>query len=368
MARWADGQLAAEPVCTQLTGEETPERCEAAAAAHAERNLSPSDLTSRACCALCSVALHPDGSTLVCAFDGRLQLFGVAVAVAEGEPPCALTPKEPPAGAAALTGLGETKCIVFSADGKLMALGSGDGRLRLFSWPALALRADVERAHTQAISDADFSADATLLLTTGNEAVGPAGGAAVWRVSDGKEALQRVRWLEGVKARRGARVTLRGAKFARDGSGLAFTGANMGDEARVLAWRCADWRCMTSRRVLSEALTSLALSPAPGRLLGVGGSDGSVALLSAKTLACLRRVPAAHMVFVTGLAFSPGGGALASLSADASARCTLAPPRRSAVATLLRLLLAFLVHFAIVALLLETHRRGLWSPPAWLTK
>jgi WD40 repeat protein len=302
----------------------------------------------------------------VCAFSDRLQLFAVRVSVAaEGEPPCALTPKDPPSGAASLTGMGETKCICFSPDGSIMALGGGDGRLRLFAWPALTLRADVKDAHTDAISDADFSPDGSLLLTTGNEKVGPAGGAAVWRVEE--KALSRVRWLEGVRGRKGARVTLRGAKFARDGSGMAYTGANTDGTARVLAWRVADWRCMKSCHALPEPLTSLALSPGVGRLLAAGGAEGSLVMLSAKTLATLRRVPGAHMVFVTGLSFSPSGRTVASLSGDASARCTLAPPRRSIGYVIMRLLLTLIVHFAIVSLVVHAHRQGHLRRPSWLS-
>jgi WD40 repeat protein len=214
------------------------------------------------------------------------------------------------------------------------------------------------------VSDADFSPDGSLLLTTGNERVGPTGGGAVWRVGD--KGLQRLCWLDGVPAPKGARVTLRGAKFARDGSGTAFTGANLRDESRVLAWRMSDWRCVASRRALTEPLTSLALSPGNGRLLAAGGSEGSIVMIASKTLAQMRRVPAAHMVFVTGLSFSPSGRTLASLSADASARCTLAPPKRSVLSALLRVLLAFLVHMAVVSLVIATHRRRMWSVPAWM--
>ena len=308
--------------------------------------------------------MHPDGSTLVCAFGNRLQLFSVRVSVAGAEPPCLLTPKEAPAGAASLTGLGDTKCIAFSPDGGLMAVGSGDGRLRLFTWPALALRADVEHAHPDSLTDADFSPDGATLLTTGNETMSASGGAAVWRVAE--DGLKRARWLEPLKAPRGARVTVRGAKFARDGSGVAFTGANVAGEARVLTWRVADWSCTSSRRAMPEPLTSLALSPGNGRLLAAGGAEGSLVMLSTKTLAPLRRVRNAHMVFVTGLAFSPSGRTLASLSADASARCTLAPPRRSVGYALMRILIAFLVHLAIVSLILHLHKRGHLRRPEWL--
>lgn len=302
----------------------------------------------------------------MCAFGDRLQLFAVQLSLAtdNSAPPCSLTPKELPAGAASLTGIPETKCISFSADGSRMVLGGGDGRLRLYTWPGLALRADVEHAHPDAISDADFSPDGSQLLTTGNERVGPTGGAAVWHVAE--DGLKRLCWLDGMPLPKGARVTLRGAKFARDGSGTAFTGANLGDESRVLIWRISDWRCVASRRALSEPLTSLVLSPGNGRLLAAGGSEGSIVMLSSKTLAPMRRVPSAHMVFVTGLSFSPSGRTLASLSADASARCTLAPPKRSVVSALLRILIAFLVHMAVVSLVITAHRRGKWSVPAWM--
>ena len=130
----------------------------------------------------------------MCAFGDRLQLFAVRVALAteDAAPACSLTPKERPDGAASLAGIADTKCICFSADGSRMVLGGGDGRLRMFSWPELALRADVEHAHPEAVSDADFSPDGSLLLTTGNERVGPTGGGAMWRVGD--KGLQRLCW------------------------------------------------------------------------------------------------------------------------------------------------------------------------------
>lgn len=305
-----------------------------------------------------SLALHPDGTTLLCALSTGLQLLRVRVSTAaDGGSSCELSAAEAPAGAPPLSSFADTKCLAFSADGTRLALGSEDGRLRLLAWPSLRCVADVTGAHSDAVSDADFSPDGGLLLTTGNEKAGPASGAAVWRVQAHK--LERVCWLGSFGAPAGARVTLRGAKFARDGSGRAFTGANVNGEARIVAWCVANWRAVASRRALSEPLTSLALSPTDGRLVAAGGAEGSVAMLAARTLATLHRQKGAHMVFVTGLAFSPSGATLASLSGDASARCTPVPKRKSVLAAVLRLVLLLLVHACIFALLMFARRRGM---------
>jgi prolactin regulatory element-binding protein len=265
---------------------------------------------------------------------------------------------EPPPGAAPLSDFADTKCLAFSADGGRLAVGSEDGRLRLLSWPALRVLGDEARAHPDAVSDADFSPDGALLLTTGNEPWGAAGGACVWRVAG--QALQRERWLGSFGAPPRARVTLRGARFARDGSGRAFTGVNVAGEARVVAWRVADWAPLALKRALSEPLTSLALSPIDGRLIAAGGAEGSVVMLGARTLAPLRRVKNAHMVFVTAVAFSPAGATLASLSGDASARCTAAPPRKSFIAAVVRLLLLLAVQAIFFCLVLLARKRGVF--------
>ena len=65
--------------------------------------------------------------------------------------------------------------------------------------------------------------------------------------------------------------------------------------------------------------------------------------MSAADLRPIRRVNEAHMVFVTAVAMSPGGHAMLSVSADASALCTTAGARKQAGGGQLLLWLAVLV-------------------------
>ena len=90
---------------------------------------------------------------------------------------------------------------------------------------------------------------------------------------------------------------------------------------------------------------------------------GEVALFSAERLAPLARVRAAHMVFVTAVAFSADEHALLSVSADASARATPLP-RAAGFLTLLRMLaLLLLLLAAALGLEFMARARGL----LWLT-
>jgi len=299
--------------------------------------------------------LHPDRNTLVCALSSGLLLLRARVSTgADGGASCELARLDAPADA--LDALPDVKCLAFSPDGSRLAAGSEDGRLRMLSWPALRCLEEVEGAHAEALSDADWSPDGALLVTTGNERAGKSGGGAVWRAAGDK--LERIAWLGSLGAPPAARVTLRGVRFARDGSGRVFTGANVNGEARVVVWRVGAWaKPLACKRALAEPLTSLSLSPVDARLVAAGGAEGTVALLSAKTLAPLLRLKNAHMVFVTALAFSPSGATLASMSGDASARCTAVPAKRSVAAAVLRLLVFLLLLWAAALLLLHAQAK-----------
>ena len=48
--------------------------------------------------------------------------------------------------AARLAGLGMVKCLAFSTNGRLLALGGDDGAITVLDWPSLHARADLRCA------------------------------------------------------------------------------------------------------------------------------------------------------------------------------------------------------------------------------
>lgn len=87
----------------------------------------------------------------------------------------------------------------------------------------------------------------------------------------------------------------------------AYVGANIGGVGKIFVFRkkAEAWACIGSRKALAQPITALAMAPT-GKVLAMGTSEGGVATLAASSLSMLNRLPYAHMVFVTALAFSPG--------------------------------------------------------------
>lgn len=86
----------------------------------------------------------------------------------------------------------------------------------------------------------------------------------------------------------------------------AYIGANINGVGQVFVFRkkADKWARVGSRKALPQPITALAMAPS-GKALAVGCSEGGVATVTASSLSLLNRLPYAHMVFVTGLAFSP---------------------------------------------------------------
>lgn len=78
------------------------------------------------------VAVHPGGEALVCSFEKDCRVLEVC---REGEKVKVVSAERE--GDAALQGLGQQNCVVFSADGTLLGLGGDDGHLRVLEWPSL---------------------------------------------------------------------------------------------------------------------------------------------------------------------------------------------------------------------------------------
>lgn len=271
------------------------------------------------------VAAHPGGEVVAAAAGDGVALWDLSAAAGEE----AVAPREA-GGGAALVVAGETKSLAFGAGGALLATGGAEGRLRVWAHPAGRVVADAPSAHGDAVTDVAFSPDGALLLSTSADGKG----AAVWKVPEGAAAagaggggpakLSREATLSAHGCPGKGRVVFRGGAFAPDGS-AAYTGVNAGGVGFVVRWDTDGWKRAAGRKALADPLTALALSPS-GDVVAVGGAEGHVAILSAHGgMAPLRFVKGAHMVFVTGLAFSPDGSAVLSVSADAGALATPVP-------------------------------------------
>ncbi len=155
------------------------------------------------------VAFAPDGKHLLAS---SVQFGGGALAlsaVATGEP------------VRLFWGEGESfTSVVYSPDGKLLAAGGDNGRVRV--WTAGGRLVRVLDGHKGLIWSIAFAADGRTLATAGED-----GTARLWEVASGKE---RARFT-------GHRGRVFAVALAPDGNTLATGGA----DGRVLLWRLAEW-------------------------------------------------------------------------------------------------------------------------------
>ncbi|KAK9832796.1 hypothetical protein WJX81_001956 [Elliptochloris bilobata] len=296
------------------------------------------------------MAATPSGDALVLAM-GNGGLMRLDLEPLPGAPPRLV----PALGevAARLAGLGMVKCLAFSGSGRLLALGGDDGTLVVLDWPSLRTRAALrgDKGMAVAFRDLDFSpAHSDKVLATTSED----GACVLWAWDAGVRAEQLE--LPPGLARGGAFARCR---FARHGSAALFTVVNCTGDGHLLRWEQGDTGelAMVRRAKAHDAPITTFDIIASGAVLGTGSSEGEVALFYAERLTPLARVRAAHMVFVTALAFSGDGSALLSVSADASARVTPLP-RAAGASALLRLLLLLLACALVLGLMARARGLG----------
>jgi WD40 repeat protein len=194
------------------------------------------------------------------------------------------------------------RTLAISRDGRVIATGTQDGRIRLWDVSQLLLRATIN-AHSGAVNDLAFTRDGAALVSAGDD-----GTLALWDItmqhSPGRY----------IKLSRSTRIGA--AAFSPDSRTLA---ASVDGSVRL-------WNPVTLRPVgqpLSSkegAAMSLAFSP-DGRVLAAGCSDDTVLLwdwrkgqtLGKPMQAFLRRGRS-----LSAVAFSPDGRLLASGSQDSS--------------------------------------------------
>lgn len=99
-----------------------------------------------------------------------------------------------------------------------------------------------------------------------------------------------------------------------EGSGVAYTGMNLGGEGYVVKWETEGWTVKSKSKVTRDPISAMALAP-DGSTLAVGNSEGHVCVVDGGSLAVRSVEKGAHMIFVTTMAYNTDGSVVLSGSA-----------------------------------------------------
>eukprot|EP00889_Picochlorum_renovo_P003129 jgi/Picre1/30159/NNA_005528.t1 len=181
--------------------------------------------------------------------------------------------------------LGVIKCMSFSSDGTLLALGTEDGKVHIISWPTLKRQGelDVSKDRRKAVRNVDFSS----------------------AHSDG--------------------IVLAVDESGSYHKGIAlYAAGNSKGNGYIVRWRQTDDGALTLdcvRKVVACPISGFELSH-NGAKIAVVTPDADQCLVSTESLKTEKHVKGAHMTFATAVAFTPDDSAIVSVSADASATLT----------------------------------------------
>ncbi|WP_405183659.1 WD40 repeat domain-containing protein (plasmid) [Nocardia sp. NBC_01377] len=237
-----------------------------------------------------SVAFAPDGRTLATGgIDGRVRVWDTATHSPIGDP---------------LTGhTGAVNSVAFAPDGRTLATGDSlDGTVRIWNIATHSPIGDPLPGHTGSVNSVAFAPDGRT-LATGD---GSDGTVRLW------DAIEH-RPIGGPLTGHTGTVSV---AFAPDGRTLA-TG---GSDGRVRLWDLAT-HSQIGDPLTGHANVVLSVAFAPdGRTLATGGYDGTVRLWDLATHSQIGDALTGHTSTVNAVAFAPDGRTLAAGDDDGAVR------------------------------------------------
>lgn len=211
------------------------------------------------------------------------------------------------------------RVVRISRLGNLMATGGTDGHVRLWTFPSLVKKVDID-AHRKEVDDVDFSPDESTVVSISKD-----GSAVIWNTETGAKEKE-LKWAipENSKYlyKRCRFGTVEGGK---DDTRLFVLTNPVGNATKLPSYLQMWDPASTSLKKFApvwETLSALSVS-SDGRFVAVGTmSSGSVSLYIAFSLQRVLHIPNAHNMFVTGLEFVPNNfvgpseAAVVSISVD----------------------------------------------------
>ena len=194
---------------------------------------------------------------------------------------------------------GYMEWVTFSADGKMLATGSSEGRILL--WQAVAGKWELRKTmsgHAAGVAEVAFSPDGKMLASASKD-----GTVRLWDVSEGRE----VHSFEMA-------VAVWSVAFSPDGTLLAAGSA----DSKVRLWQISDRSLWKTLEGHSKQVRTVAFSP-DGAVLASGSNDRTVRLWRVSDGTLLRELQG-HRRTVSCVAFSPDGKVLASGAEDNTVR------------------------------------------------
>jgi WD40 repeat protein len=197
---------------------------------------------------------------------------------------------------------GEYRRVVFSPDGRTLALGADDGTVRLWDMPEARERA-ILRGHAAAVVGLAFSPDGSRLASGGRE-----GRLVVWDAAAGTE----LRVLVG-----SGQVPIRSVAFSPDGRSVGVAEPTLHWASDIRLFDVETGAVRTSLRGHHWGINDLAFSP-DGRTLATAGLDHTVRLWD--LAAGKERAVVEDGRWLKSVAFSPDGRWLAYCGSDEDIR------------------------------------------------
>lgn len=180
------------------------------------------------------------------------------------------------------------------------------------------------------------SLDGTALATLADSGPG-----RVWDIASGTAAAT-------LSLPKGCR--LGNCRFSRDErKPFLFATAVKGGKGFIVVWDTRTWKQLGVKKFHEEPICSFAVN-STSSLLATGSTEGNVAIIDMKKMVIKQRVNGAHMVFVTGIQFSPDDKFLLSVSGDSSVRITPVTARPSGPSPLQGILVFLFIVILTIAL------------------